>query len=89
MSDIPGIQHSGVPYIWPHGLYRPSFDCKLVYLDLNHWIYLAQAATGHRSRRAPGHAFAWNRDPIAWAVLGQCFEPLLTPSYHRSSARVC
>lgn len=35
--------------IWPATLQRPSPPLKLVYLDLNQWIYLAQAATGHRN----------------------------------------
>jgi hypothetical protein len=47
MALIPGVHRSDVPYIWPPRLYRPSFDYKLAYLDLNHWIYLAKAATGH------------------------------------------
>jgi hypothetical protein len=47
MALIPGVHRSDVPYIWPPRLYRPSYDHKLVYLDLNHWIYLAKAATGH------------------------------------------
>lgn len=41
------MHRSESPYIWPPRLYRPSYDHTLVYLDLNHWIYLAQAATGH------------------------------------------
>ncbi|TMK71538.1 MAG: hypothetical protein E6G50_05390, partial [Actinobacteria bacterium] len=47
MTPIAGIHRSDTPYIWPPRLYRPSFDYKLVYLDLNHWIYLAQAVAGH------------------------------------------
>lgn len=46
---IPGIHRSDVPYIWPSSqLFRPALDIRIVYLDLNHWIYLAKAATGHR-----------------------------------------
>jgi hypothetical protein len=33
--------------VWPPLLEPPSDDVKLVYLDLNHWISLAQASTGH------------------------------------------
>jgi hypothetical protein len=33
--------------VWPPLLDLPSDDVKLVYLDLNHWISLAQASTGH------------------------------------------
>ncbi len=45
---IPGIHRSDVPYVWPSRFFQPAFDTKLVYLDLNHWIYLAKAATGHQ-----------------------------------------
>jgi hypothetical protein len=41
-----GLHHSGVAYVWPAALFRPVAT-KLVYLDLNHWIALAKAATGH------------------------------------------
>jgi hypothetical protein len=34
--------------VWPSGLRLPSRPPLLVYLDLNHWIGLAKAATGHR-----------------------------------------
>jgi hypothetical protein len=33
--------------VWPPALLRPSPPPELVYLDMNHWIHLAQAATGH------------------------------------------
>lgn len=44
---VAGIHRSDVPYASPPLLFRPSFDIKLVYLDLNHWINLAKASTGH------------------------------------------
>ena len=34
-------------YIWPRTLCRPVPPPKLVYLDLNHWIALAKALSGH------------------------------------------
>lgn len=34
--------------LWPATLRRPVRPPKLVYLDLNHWIELAKAHTGHR-----------------------------------------
>jgi hypothetical protein len=35
-------------YIWPgRYLLRPSYDVRVVYLDLNHWIGLAKANVGH------------------------------------------
>lgn len=33
--------------VWPRLLELPSEDVRVVYLDLNHWISLAQASTGH------------------------------------------
>ncbi|MEU3136340.1 hypothetical protein ABZ691_26600 [Streptomyces sp. NPDC006854] len=33
--------------IWPETLQRPQTTAKVVFLDLNHWIALAQAHTGH------------------------------------------
>ena len=38
---------SNVRYLWPKRLVRPGVGVQLVYLDLNHWISLAKAATGH------------------------------------------
>ncbi|MFR9797040.1 hypothetical protein ACL02U_14190 [Streptomyces sp. MS06] len=34
-------------YAWPVHLVRPQTGQRLVYLDLNHWISLAKADTGH------------------------------------------
>jgi hypothetical protein len=39
-------------FVWPPLLKLPSESLSVVYLDLNHWISLAQAAVGHRSGRA-------------------------------------
>src|SRR6185437_14053022 len=33
--------------VWPRLLELPPDNVPLVYLDLNHWISLAQASTGH------------------------------------------
>ena len=33
--------------VWPRLLELPSENVKVVYLDLNHWISLAQASVGH------------------------------------------
>jgi hypothetical protein len=35
-------------YVWPETLAAPIRPPKLVYLDLNHWIALAKALSGHR-----------------------------------------
>jgi hypothetical protein len=44
-----GVKRSDAAYIWPPQLLRPDESRKLVYLDLNHWINLAKAATGHHA----------------------------------------
>lgn len=49
MSD--GHDRTDVPYIWPQTL-RIQDQIKVVYLDLNHWVALAKAASGHRDGRA-------------------------------------
>ncbi|MFK0128858.1 hypothetical protein ACIQRZ_00740 [Streptomyces rubiginosohelvolus] len=36
-------------YAWPGHLVRRPTGQRLIYLDLNHWISLAKAATGHRA----------------------------------------
>jgi hypothetical protein len=38
--------------IWPRFLQLPRDTVKIVYLDLNHWIYLAQAFVGHPAARS-------------------------------------
>lgn len=40
----------GVRYCWPRTLRRPP-DTQIAYLDLNHWITLAKAYSGHRDGR--------------------------------------
>jgi hypothetical protein len=44
--------HEGIQYVWPEHLLRPPPPTRLVYLDLNHWIGLAQASTNHRTGAA-------------------------------------
>ena len=43
-----GHDRTDVDYVWPRTLYRRRPDRTLVYLDLNHWISLAKAHSGHR-----------------------------------------
>jgi hypothetical protein len=44
-----GADRTDVAPVWPTRLIRPPSDSPLlVYLDLNHWIALAKATTGHR-----------------------------------------
>lgn len=42
-----GMLRTEVDYAWP-AIFRPAYEVKLVYLDLNQWIGLAKAATGHK-----------------------------------------
>ncbi len=51
-----------MPYLWPSTLLQPARPPALVYLDLNHWISLAKASSGH----AEGTRFA--------ETLDSCFE---------------
>jgi hypothetical protein len=48
MAVQPGTDRVDVPYSWPTTLERPERPPKLVYLDLNHWIELANAHSGQR-----------------------------------------
>jgi hypothetical protein len=66
--------------VWPPALLRPSPPPELVYLDMNHWIHLAQAATGHPNGAAhlealetckAARAFTTALFPLAAA---HCFE---------------
>jgi hypothetical protein len=43
----PGADRTDVEYAWPQRLLRPPPDVPIVYIDLNHWIGLTKAATGH------------------------------------------
>ena len=46
-----GSARTSVPYIWPRTLRTGQLPGKLVYLDLNHWIELAKAHSGHPNGR--------------------------------------
>lgn len=43
----PGLDRPQMQFAWPPSLLRSKGDRPLLYLDMNQWIYLAQAATGH------------------------------------------
>jgi hypothetical protein len=48
MHEVNGATRpTDLPYLWPSRLLRPHHGSLLIYLDLNHWISLAKAATGH------------------------------------------
>jgi hypothetical protein len=53
-----GVDRTNSGYVWPEALVRPSTDVRLVYLDLNHWIGLAKANTGHPDGHRYGDALA-------------------------------
>lgn len=50
-SVRPGRDRPPTPYVWPASLTRPPGGVQVVYLDLNHWIALAKANTGHSDGR--------------------------------------
>lgn len=52
-------------YAWPGHLVRPQTGQRLVYLDLNHWISLAKAATGHATGAQYAPALAAVRVAVA------------------------
>lgn len=45
------MHRSEVEYLWPTSLAREASNRRSVYLDLNHWIGLAKANTGHRDSK--------------------------------------
>lgn len=46
-SYRPGVDRTNAKYAWPTSLVSPPPGTRIIYLDLNHWISLAKAATGH------------------------------------------
>jgi hypothetical protein len=50
--------HSEVSYVWPQSMLHPGRPPKLVFLDLNHWIGLAKARTGHAGGEAARRGLA-------------------------------
>jgi len=90
---------SGVPqYIWPEQLVQPQRPPLLVYIDLNHWINLSQANTGHQGstdayrkllkscRAAIGRKVA--RFVIMDALYVEIAERVRKPSARRNLARL-
>jgi hypothetical protein len=72
----PGVDRTDVEYAWPSRLLRPAYDIKLVYLDLNHWISLAKANTGHRDGQRHQAALETLR-----AAQDRIVVPLAAPHY--------
>lgn len=68
-----GRVRSDVPYVWPASLLRPA-DTQLIYLDLNHWIGLAKAATGHPDGKRYADALASLRQRRGEVVLPLAIE---------------
>jgi len=52
----PGAERSEVEYVWPTTIARPQAPMLVIYLDLNHWIGLAKAATSHPDGKRYLHA---------------------------------
>jgi len=47
-AEMSRMTEVATTYTWPETLRHPARPPKLVYLDLNHWVSLAKAHTGHR-----------------------------------------
>lgn len=56
-----GSRRADVPYRWPTTMQLPKRPPQLVYLDLNHWVSLAKAASGHPQG-------ARHREILAWSI---------------------
>lgn len=46
-----GYDRTTTPYVWPSSIQRPDPKTAVVYLDLNHWVALAKANSGHPDGR--------------------------------------
>lgn len=53
-----GAERTDVAYVWPRTLRLPARSPRLVYLDLNHWIELAKALSGHPDGEAHSEVLA-------------------------------
>jgi hypothetical protein len=73
-----GSERVDTLYIWPRTLKIPPRPPKLVYLDLNQWIALAKASTGHRDGRAYKDVLAACVDAVA---LGRAVFPISDSIY--------
>jgi hypothetical protein len=76
-------RHNDPPYVWPSRLLRPDDGGQLVYLDLNHWIALARAATGHAAGGRFQDALALLRELCG---AGRLVCPLSSTHYMEMSA---
>ena len=74
-STRPGLDRPETPYAWPPSLLESGRELR-VYLDMNHWIYLAQAATGH----ANGQRYQEALDALRQAA-GRVVIPLASVHY--------
>ena len=72
----PGLDRPQTQYAWPPPLLNSKGDKPLVYLDMNHWIFLAQAATGH----ANGGRYQQALDALRQAA-GRVVIPLASVHY--------
>jgi hypothetical protein len=72
----PGLDRSETAYAWPPALLAAPVGKPLVYLDMNHWIYLARAATGH----AGGERYQEALDALRGAA-GRLVIPLASVHY--------
>jgi hypothetical protein len=72
----PGLDRPQTQYAWPPSLLESKGQKPLIYLDMNQWIYLAQAATGH----ANGKRYQKALDALRHAA-GRVVIPLASVHY--------
>ena len=59
-----GSRRVDVPYLWPRTLKVPRRPPRLIYLDLNHWITLAKAESGHPEGKDYREILRWCCDAV-------------------------
>jgi hypothetical protein len=74
-AQVPDPSGAAPSLLWPAGLIRP--EQRTVYLDLNHWVGLSQAATGHRE----GHQFLGVLEACRSAAAGGVLFPISSVTY--------
>ena len=58
MTATDGVARTDLPHLWPTTIIRPRCPPLVVYLDLNHWIELANAHAGRTDRDTSAEVLA-------------------------------
>ena len=74
-----GADRVDVPYVWPRTLRVPQRPPTVVYLDLNHWISLSKAHSGH----SEGPAYSAARRLHASGSRWPSYVPPVGNDFHR------